>query len=90
MDTGMAIREFRLWKKKTQIELAEELNISRETLNGIEKGRHNPSQKVLKSLQETFGLTPNKLMLLSLSKDDVESLKWEDVREAQIALLRSF
>lgn len=90
MDTGMAIREFRLWKKKSQIELAEELNISRETLNGIEKGRHNPSPKVLKALQETFGLTPNKLMLLSLSREDVESLKWEDVREAQLALLRSF
>lgn len=37
------IREIRLKKAITQIKMAEELGVTRQTMNAIEKGKYNPS-----------------------------------------------
>lgn len=50
-------------------------------LNGIEKGRHNPSRTVVKAFQERIGISYSQLVRIALSKDGVEAVKLEVFKE---------
>ena len=48
----------------TQQELAEKLNVSRQTINAIEKQRYNPSTVLALKMSAIFNLPVNSLFIL--------------------------
>ncbi len=56
MDPGKIIKEFRLKRGLTQHNLAELLDVSPSVISYIEKGKRNPSAKLLKRIREKFGI----------------------------------
>ncbi len=50
------IRQLRAERDWTQIDLAERLNVSRQTVLAIEKEKYDPSLPLAFSIAETFGL----------------------------------
>lgn len=49
-----SVRERRIKKGWTQDELGERLNVSRQTINSIERGRYNPSLILAYKLAQLF------------------------------------
>jgi len=87
MNFGQALTEIRLRKKLSKVEFAEQLNISRVTLNKIESGEHLPPQKVIDTLKKKFEISPYTLVLLSLTDDEIEDIKLEIFKDTRSRLL---
>lgn len=56
-----SVRERRIEKGWTQDELGERLDVSRQTINSIERGRYNPSLILAYKLAQLFGCTIEQL-----------------------------
>ncbi|HEY9582198.1 MULTISPECIES: helix-turn-helix transcriptional regulator [Savagea] len=56
-----SVRERRIEKGWTQDELGERLDVSRQTINSIERGRYNPSLILAYKLSQLFGCTIEQL-----------------------------
>lgn len=50
------LKELRLARGWSQGDLAEQLQVSRQTVNAIENGRYDPSLPLAFTIAETFGL----------------------------------
>lgn len=48
------IKEIRTQKKITQVQMAEDLQITRQTINAIEKNKYNPSLELALKLAKYF------------------------------------
>ncbi|WP_449620056.1 helix-turn-helix transcriptional regulator [Robertmurraya sp. Marseille-Q9965] len=64
------IREIRIQKGITQVKMAEDLQITRQTVNAIEKNKYNPSLELALKLIEYFNVPIGKLFYLEKSKGD--------------------
>lgn len=52
-----AVKDIRAARGWSQSELAERLQVSRQTVNSIENGRYDPSLPLAFAIARTFGLT---------------------------------
>ncbi|AIB16342.1 hypothetical protein ABAZ39_31310 (plasmid) [Azospirillum argentinense] len=52
-----AVKDIRTARGWSQSELAERLQVSRQTVNSIENGRYDPSLPLAFAIARTFGLT---------------------------------
>ena len=55
-NVGSVILQLRTERGLTQVELAEEVGISRSYLAGVERGRYHPSLKILFRIAEVLGV----------------------------------
>lgn len=69
--TNEALRLFRIFHDLKLYELADTLGISSSYLSEIEKGKKNPSLKLIKKYAEVFNTTPSSILSFSekLDKD---------------------
>ena len=63
------IKEIRVRKAITQIKMAEDLQVTRQTINAIEKNKYNPSLELALKLVKYFELPIEKIFVL---EDDEE------------------
>ena len=61
MAKNIAIKVARAEKDMTQKELAEQIGVSRQTINAIEKGEYNPTIKLCTAICRTLGKTLDEL-----------------------------
>ena len=61
MSIGANIKKRRFELRMSQQELAEKLDVSRQTINAIEKGDYNPTIKLCVGICRILGLTLNDL-----------------------------
>ena len=59
------IREIRLEKKITQVQMAQDLQITRQTINAIEKNKYNPSLELALKLAQYFNVPFEDLFYLN-------------------------
>lgn len=59
------LEEMRTHKGLTQQELADQVNVSRQTIISLERGRYNPSIILAFRLARLFGITVEELFLYS-------------------------
>lgn len=71
MNTPETIRLLRKARGMTQTQLAQKAHISRTTLFNIEKGKRSPSDSIMASLAEAFGLTVLELTVACLEETDI-------------------
>ena len=64
------IKAIRLERGITQVKMAEDLHITRQTINAIEKIKYNPSLELALKISKYFDLAFDKLF--SLEEDDNE------------------
>jgi len=64
------IREIRKKRGITQVKLAEDLQITRQTVNAIEKNKYNPSLELALKLIQYFNVPIEKLFYLEKSKGE--------------------
>jgi len=57
------VKILRKLKKITQLELAERLKVSRQTVNSIENGRYDPSLTLAFAIAEAFDLTIEEIFI---------------------------
>ena len=60
--TGAAIRELRLQKNMTQLQLAEKLNVSDKAVSKWETGKGYPDITLLESIADAFGISVTELI----------------------------
>lgn len=70
MGCNKAIKAARIEKNMTQTELAKAVGISRQTINAIEQGEHNPSLKLCRKICRTLGRTLDQLFWLEYDDED--------------------
>jgi len=58
---GATIRELRLRRKLSQLQLAELAGLDRTFVNGVENGAHNPTAVSLVRLAQALGVVPAQL-----------------------------
>ena len=58
------IKELRAARSMTQVDLAKEVGVRRETIVFLEKGKYNPSLQLAHKIAKTFGLTIEEVFLL--------------------------
>ena len=58
------IKELRARDKLTQEDLAKKVNVRRETIVFLEKGKYNPSLKLAYDISKVFNLTIEEVFLL--------------------------
>ena len=58
------IREIRLEKGITQVKMAEDLQITRQTINAVEKHKYNPSLELALKMIEYFNVPIEELFYL--------------------------
>ncbi|MCB0636191.1 MAG: helix-turn-helix transcriptional regulator [Lewinella sp.] len=58
------IKELRARDGLTQLELAQRVNVRRETIVFLEKGKYNPSLKLAYDIARVFGLSIEEVFLL--------------------------
>ncbi|MCK0180295.1 helix-turn-helix transcriptional regulator [Flavobacteriaceae bacterium S0862] len=58
------IRELRAREKLTQEDLAKKVNVRRETIVFLEKGKYNPSLKLAYDIAKIFNLTIEEVFLI--------------------------
>ncbi|WP_304952530.1 helix-turn-helix transcriptional regulator [Viridibacillus arvi] len=58
------IREIRLKRGITQVQMAQDLQITRQTINAIEKNKYNPSLELALKLIKYFDLPTEELFYL--------------------------
>lgn len=59
---GSNVRRLRIERKLTQEQLAHEAGIDLTYVGGIERGRRNPSVKVLGQIADALGVHPRELL----------------------------
>lgn len=59
------IKEIRLEKKITQVQMAQDLQITRQTINAIEKNKYNPSLELALKLAKYFNVPFEDLFYLN-------------------------
>lgn len=59
------IKEIRLEKKITQVQMAQDLQITRQTINAIEKNKYNPSLELALKLAQYFNVPFEDLFYLN-------------------------
>lgn len=64
------IREIRLEKGITQVKMAEDLQITRQTINAVEKGKYNPSLELALKMIEYFNVPIKELFYLEKEEED--------------------
>ncbi|NMD71750.1 helix-turn-helix transcriptional regulator [Bacillus sp. DNRA2] len=64
------IKEIRQKRGITQVKLAEDLQITRQTVNAIEKNKYNPSLELALKLIEYFDVPIEELFYLEKTKGD--------------------
>ena len=62
------IKELRARDGLTQLELAQRVNVRRETIVFLEKGKYNPSLKLAYDIARVFGLSIEEVFLLGEDK----------------------
>ena len=70
MAKNIAIKVARAEKSLTQKQLAELVGVSRQTINAIEKGEHNPTIRLCRSICRALGKT-------------LDELFWEDEEDEE-------
>lgn len=63
------IKEIRLSRGITQVKMAEDLHVTRQTINAIEKNKYNPSLELALKLIDYFDVPIDELFIL---KEDDE------------------
>jgi putative transcriptional regulator len=58
------IKELRAVRSMTQVDLAKEVGVRRETIVFLEKGKYNPSLQLAHKIAKTFDLTIEEVFLL--------------------------
>lgn len=58
-EMGKKIKELRIKKKLTQLQLAEKLGLAESTISLYESGVRKPSVKVIKKLSDTLSINPD-------------------------------
>lgn len=58
------IKEIRLSRGITQVKMAEDLQVTRQTINAIEKNKYNPSLELALKLIDYFDVPIDKLFIL--------------------------
>jgi putative transcriptional regulator len=58
------IKELRAARNMTQVDLAKEVGVRRETIVFLEKGKYNPSLQLAHNIAKTFDLTIEEVFLL--------------------------
>jgi putative transcriptional regulator len=66
------LKVFRAMHDLTQEDLAEKLDVTRQTINAIEKQRYNPSLKLAFKLADFFGVTIEDLFVRDSPEDSAE------------------
>ena len=84
-DFAKAFRVIRAAYGFQQVELAERMGISASQLSLIEKGKRQPSFKVVSNLAGVTGVPTSLIMLLASDPDEVAD---EDISSLATALLR--
>lgn len=64
------IREMRLARGITQVKMAEDLQITRQTINAIEKNRYNPSLELALKLIAYYNVPIEELFYLEKKEGD--------------------
>jgi len=64
------IREIRQERVITQIKMAEDLHVTRQTINAIEKNKYNPSLELALKLIQYFDVPIEELFYLEKSKGE--------------------
>ena len=65
----MSLKMIRECKKMTQVEAAERIGISVDTLSNYERGKSYPDIPVLRKIEETYGVPYNRIIFLPLDYD---------------------
>lgn len=55
---GEKIKRIRIWKNLSQVELAEKVGLSRQTISYYEKGEHFPTIDIVVKLAEALEISP--------------------------------
>lgn len=58
------IKEIRLSRRITQVKMAEDLQVTRQTINAIEKNKYNPSLELALRLIDYFDVPIDELFIL--------------------------
>ncbi len=66
------LEEIRKQNGITQEELADKLEVSRQTISSLEKGRYNPSIILAFKLAKLFGISVEDIFIYEEEKDDEE------------------
>ncbi|MFF3099822.1 helix-turn-helix transcriptional regulator [Viridibacillus arvi] len=64
------IREIRLKRGITQVQMAQDLQITRQTINAIEKNKYNPSLELALKLIKYFDLPTEDLFYLDETREE--------------------
>ena len=64
------IREIRLEKGITQVKMAEDLQITRQTINAVEKNKYNPSLELALKMIDYFDVPIEELFYLEKEVED--------------------
>ncbi|WP_078394154.1 helix-turn-helix transcriptional regulator [Shouchella patagoniensis] len=64
------IREIRLEKGISQVQMAEDLQITRQTINAIEKNKYNPSLELALKLIDYFEVPIEQIFYLETKKKE--------------------
>lgn len=67
------IREIRLERAITQVKMAEDLQITRQTINAVEKHKYNPSLELALKMIQYFNVSIDELFYLEREDEDDES-----------------
>ena len=72
---GSVLKHIRVFNKNTQLELAENLDISRSYISEIESGSKIPTIELLQKYSDNFNIPLSTIMLFAEEYDDKNGLK---------------
>ncbi len=64
------IREIRLEREITQVKMAEDLQVTRQTINAIEKNKYNPSLELALKIIKYFDLPIDEIFILKENENE--------------------
>jgi len=64
------IREIRQRREISQVKMAEDLQVTRQTINAIEKNKYNPSLELALKLVQYFDMPIEELFYLEKAKEE--------------------
>lgn len=86
MNLGEVLKEIRLSKKITQVQVFEKAKVSQPFLSQLEAGIKNPSQKMLKKLCDLYGIPTQFVMWMAMTEADVQKKKLPAFRKLKPAV----
>lgn len=75
------IREIRKEKGITQIKMAEDLQVTRQTINAIEKNKYNPSLELALKLIAYFDLPIDDIFILEEDNKWIQKIKKQAIND---------